>query len=243
MSHRKPLSLLYSVRYRRAVSLPLTSLVSHRKPLSLFLPPAAVELVSPTDGGHYSSSVRSSRLSRSARDTSQLTDKKSPSCTLFDIGALFRSRSHHLYLTESRSPFFCHWQRSSSVLRNSQIKNLPPVLCSISACCFAPAHITCISQKVALPSSATGSGRACFSLASLATPFKIGAVLRLLSHLLFFTEPRSPFSCHWQQSYSVLRNSQIKNLPPPVTDGGRLLVLCSFVSSLSLRSRYFATHR
>ena len=88
VSHRKSLSLLLppaavlhlnSVRYRRAVSLPLTSLVSHRKSLSLFLPPAAVELVSPTDGGHYSSSVRSSHLTRSARDISQLTDKKSPS--------------------------------------------------------------------------------------------------------------------------------------------------------------------
>ena len=249
VSHRKSLSLtlppaavlhLNSVRYRRAVSLPLTSLVSHRKSLSLFLPPAAVELISPTGGGHYLSSVRSSRLSRSARysvqnqrgaspslaplvfhgtsfsfllslaavvlGSSQLTDKKSPSCTLFDIGVLFRSRSHHLYLTESRSPLLCHRQRSSLFLplaavitcplfvrlislaplvifRNSQIKNLPSELCSISARCFAPAHITCISQKVALPYSATGSGRACFS--------------------------------HWRRS---------------------LLVLCSFVSSHSLRS-------
>ena len=263
-----------------------------------------------------------------------LIESRSPSCTLFDIGALFRSRSHPLYLTESRSPLLCHRQRSYSVLRNSQIKNLPPVLCSISACCFAPAHITCISQKVALPSvlcsisarcfapahitcisqkvalpfSATGSGRAYFShwrrsftrplfvrlvsysarysvqnqrgaspslaplvfhgtsfsfllslaavvlgssqltdkkspfsrhwrrsftcplfvrlvsLALLATPFKIGAVLRLLSHLLFFTEPRSPFSCHWQQSHSVLHNSQIKNLPSPATGGGRFFI-------------------
>ena len=142
VSHRKPLSLLYSVRYRRAVSLPLTSLVSHRKSLSLTLPPAAVELISPTGGGRLL------------------------------------------------------------------------VLCSF------------VSSPI-----------------PLATPFKISAVLRLHSHLLFFTEPRSPFSCHWQQSYSVLRNSQIKNLPSPATGGGRLLVLCSFVSSLSLRSRYFATHR
>ena len=146
VSHRKSLSLLYSVRYRRAVSLPLTSLVSHRKSLSLFLPPAAVELVSPTDGGHYLSSVRSSHLTRSTRysvqnqrgaspslaplvfhgtsfsfllslaavvlGSSQLTDKKSPFCTLFDIGVLFRSRPHPLYLTESRSPLLCHRQRS-----------------------------------------------------------------------------------------------------------------------------------
>ena len=164
-----------------------------------------------------------------------LTENKSAFCALFvlflfllatpfKIGAVLRLHSHLLFFTEPRSPFSCHRQQSHSVLRNSQIKNLPTELCSISARCFAPAHITCISQKVALPSSATGSGRACFSLASLATPFKISAVLRLLSHLLFFTEPRSPFSCHWQQSYSVLRNSQIKNLPPPVTDGGRFFI-------------------
>ena len=156
VSHRKSLSLLYSVRYRRTVSLPLTSLVSHRKSLSLLLPLAAVELVSPTDGGHYSSSVRSSHLTRSARDISQLTDKKSPSCTLFDIGVLFRSRSHHLYLTESRSPFFCHWQRSSLFLPPAAVITCPLFVRLVS---LAPLAILRNSQIKNLPSSATGGGR------------------------------------------------------------------------------------
>ena len=32
--------------------------------------------------------------------------------TLFEIGAFLRLRSLLLFLTESRSPFICHWQRS-----------------------------------------------------------------------------------------------------------------------------------
>ena len=172
MSHRKPLSLLYSVRYRRAVSLPLTSLVSHRKSLSLLLPLAAVELISPTGGGHYLSSVRSSHLTRSTRDISQLTDKKSPFCTLFDIGALFRSRSHPLYLTESRSPLLCHWQRSSlflppaAVVYSSSVRSsrllFRSLLRSKSARCFAFTRTSCFSRNLVLLSPATGSSRTRF---------------------------------------------------------------------------------
>jgi hypothetical protein len=278
VSHRKPLSLLYSVRYRRAVSLPPTSLVSHRKSLSLFLPPAAVVLGS-----------------------SQLTDKKSPFFTLFDIGVLFRSRSHHLYLTESRSPFFCHWQRSSLFLSRFarySVQNRRGASPSLAPLVF---HGTSFSFLLSLAAVVLGSSQLTDKKSPFFTLFDIGVLFRSRSHPLYLTESRSPFFCHWQRSslflplaavdylssvrssrlsrsardtsqltdkkspfsrhwrrsftrplfvrlvslapLAILRNSQIKNLPSSATGGGRLLVLCSFVSSLSLRSRYFATHR
>ena len=44
--------------------------------------------------------------------------QRSSFLTLFEIVAFLRLRSLRLFLTESHSPFTCHRQRSSSILRN-----------------------------------------------------------------------------------------------------------------------------
>ena len=193
-----------------------------------------------------------------------LTENKSAFCALFvlflfllatpfKIGAVLRLHSHLLFFTEPRSPFSCHRQQSHSVLRNSQIKNLPPVFCSISARCFAPAHITCISQKVALPFSATGSGLA-FELCSISARCFAPAHITCISQKVAL-----PFSATGSGLAFELCSistrcfapahtpciSQKVALPFSATGSGRacfshwrrsLLVLCSFVSSHSLRS-------
>ena len=95
-------------------------------------------------------------LFRSRSHHLYLTESCSPSCTLFDIGALFRSRSHHLYLTESRSPFFCHRQRSSLFLPQAAVITRPLFVRLVS---LAPLAILRNSQIKNLPSPATGGGR------------------------------------------------------------------------------------
>ena len=45
--------------------------------------------------------------------------------TLFEIGAFLRLRSLRLFLTESHSPFTCHRQRSSSILRSFERRPSP----------------------------------------------------------------------------------------------------------------------
>ena len=195
-----------------------------------------------------------------------LIESRSPSCTLFDIGALFRSRSHHLYLTESRSPFFCHWQQSSLFLSRFarySVQNQRGASPSLAPLVF---HGTSFSFLLSLAAVVLGSSQLTDKKSPSCTLFDIGVLFRSRSHPLYLTESRSPLLCHRQRSslflpqaavitcplfvrlvslapLAIFRNSQIKNLPSPATGGGRLLVLCSFVSSLSLRSRYFATHR
>ena len=147
-SSRLSRSARYSVQNQRGASPSLAPLVFHGTSFSFLLSLAAVVLGS-----------------------SQLTDKKSPSCTLFDIGVLFCSRSHPLYLTESRSPS-C-------------------TLFDIGALFRSRSHLLYLTE----------------SRSPFCTLFDIGALFRSRSHHLYLTESRSPLLCHWQQSSLFLSRS------------------------------------
>ena len=139
-------------------------------------------------------------LFRSRSHPLYLTESRSPSCTLFDIGALFRSRSHPLYLTESRSPLLCHRQRSSLFLSRFarySVQNRRGASPSLAPLVF---HGTSFSFLLPLAAVVLGSSQLTDKKSPFCTLFDIGALFRSRSHPLYLTESRSPLLCHRQRS-------------------------------------------